>query len=62
MSNLPTRIGLQTCNLHAINSATWSRNIAIRRTGEIILAARATGKLHCKSFSLEFCSIYTEVR
>jgi len=54
---LPTGVWLQACDLHTVDSTTWSWYVAIGRARKIILAARATGKLDSESFALEFRSM-----
>lgn len=53
---LPTSIGLQASNLHAVNCSPWTRGLTFLRS-KVVLPSRATGKLDGQSFSLEFGSM-----
>lgn len=62
-ADLPTGFRLEPGNLHAVDGAARTRNIAIWRTRiEVILAPWATSELYSQSFAFEFSSIYKRVR
>lgn len=62
VSNLPTGIWLQARDLHAIDGASWSRDVSVWWTRKVVLATRATCKLDSEAFALEFGSVYVLVR
>jgi len=54
---LPTGIRLKASDLHAVDCATGTRNVAVRRPCKVVLPAWSSSKLNSQSLALEFCSM-----
>lgn len=58
-SYLPTRIGMESCDLHAINSSPRTGYLTLLRS-KVILSSRSACELYSQSFSFEFGSVCVE--
>ena len=58
VADLPTGIWLKTSDLHTVDCATRTRDIAVRRASEFVFPTWTTGKLYSQAFALELGAIY----